>query len=487
MLPFMSVSQARPINRAKPAAQTVAWETILLALLAIPLGIALAALAWRSTLTAPINYNEGCNAYFVAAVLSGGPLYFPPEALTTNNYPPLSFLLEAPLATLMGDAIFAGRLLAWLSFAAIAGLIGAIVHRLNRDRLAAMLAVMLFAGCMVINYDIYVGMNDPQMLAHAGMLLGLWLLLRHGLTACAAVVMAAALFAKHNIIALPLSVALWLLLTDRRAALRFIATGIASGVAGLALCLIAYGHNLISSLLAPRQYVPVRAWRHAVEWMMPIELPVLLAALAAVVDRKNRYTLLFTGYGLIALLLAWAFAGGAGVNFNLMFDVVIAFSLAAGQLLACLRPQRSLRLWAIGAYAFAAVVSAGLVATKGQLLLRPWIASERAREAASLTAIRAVASRPAPALCENLAICYWAGKPLELDAFNFGQGVIAGTKQERPVLQRIASGGYGAIELNVATTEPSFLGPRIPAAVMERYRKSSIPSGPFEIYTEPHD
>ena len=41
---------------------------------------------------------------------------------------------------------------------------------------------------MVINYDIYVGMNDPQMLAHASMLVGLWLLLRHGLAVLAAVV-----------------------------------------------------------------------------------------------------------------------------------------------------------------------------------------------------------------------------------------------------------------------------------------------------------
>ena len=60
------------------------------------------------------------------------------------------------------------------------GFIVAIVYRLNGDRFAALFAGALFAGCMVINYDIYVGMNDPQMLAHALMLGGLWLLLRHG-------------------------------------------------------------------------------------------------------------------------------------------------------------------------------------------------------------------------------------------------------------------------------------------------------------------
>ena len=376
----MSVAETKLNGMAGRTSGVAAFETVLLALLAVPLAIALAALAWRSTLMSPINYNEGCNAYFTAAALAGKALYLPPAALVTNNYPPLSFLLEAPLAALMGDAIFAGRLVAWIAFAAIAGLIAAIVYRLNGDRFAALLAGALFAGCMVINYDLYVGMNDPQMLAHALMLGGLWLLLRRGSAVSAAVLMAAALFVKHNIIALPLSVALWLLIFDRRTAVRFIGAGIVTGLAGLAACLLSYGHDFISSLLAPRQYVPVRAWRHALEWMRPIELPVLLAALAAVLDRGNRHTLLFAGYGLIALLLAWMLAGGAGVNFNLMFDVAIAISLAAGQLVAWLRRQRSLRLWVVGAYAFSALVNAGLVVNMDELLLRPWIATERARE-----------------------------------------------------------------------------------------------------------
>ena len=55
------------------------------------------------------------DAAFVPAVLAGGPLYFPPDALLTNNYPPLSFYLVAPLAGLIGDAVFAGRLMAWLA------------------------------------------------------------------------------------------------------------------------------------------------------------------------------------------------------------------------------------------------------------------------------------------------------------------------------------------------------------------------------------
>jgi len=458
---------------AGPAANS-AFETILLAAMAAPLAIAIAALVWRSTLMIPINYNEGCNAYFVSAVLSHTPLYFPPDALLTNNYPPLSFYLEAPLASLMGDAIFAGRLVAWLAFAAAAAFIVAICYRLQRDRIAAGLAGMLFVGVIVINYDIYVGMNDPQMLAHAIMLCGLWFLLRRpdalG-TAAVAVLMAAALFVKHNILALPLAVAVWLAVYSRRAAAGFVAAGIAAGAIGFAASLAAFGMDFISSLLTPRQYIPVRAWRHAIEWLMPIQLPVLLAFLGAVIDRKNRATMLFSLYLLIALGLAWLLAGGAGVNFNLMFEVVIAFSLAAGQLVAALRRQPALRRWAIGSYAVAALVNAGIVGTKDELLLRPWIAAQHAREAATLETVRMIAGRPGPALCENPALCYWAGKPFELDPLNFEEGVAAGTKDEGIVLGRIASGYYAAIEAPPADPAlAGYLRPRLTAAVADHYK-----------------
>jgi len=150
--------------------------------------------------------------------------------------------------------------------------------------------------------------------------------------------------------------------------------------------------------------------------------------------------MLFAGYLLIAIVLACLLTSGAGVNFNLMFEVVIAFSLAAGQVIARLRSNRSLRGWVIGAYAFAALINAGLVGTKEEFLLRPWIAAMHARATATAATVRLLAEHPGPALCETPILCYWAHKPFELDAFNFGQGVIAGTKDERIVLRRIADG-----------------------------------------------
>jgi hypothetical protein len=285
---------------------------------------------------------------------------------------------------------------------------------------------------------------------------------------------------------MPIAVALWLAMYDRRAAMRFVAAGILAGVIGLACCLLAFGPDFVSSLRAARQYMPVRGWRHALEWLAPMQLPVLLGLLGAVLDHENRTTTLFATYLVVAIVLACLLAGGDGVNFNLMFEVVIAFSLTAGQLLARLRPHQSLRRWAISAYAFAAVINAGLVGKQEEILLRPWIAMERARVAATEATVRLLADHPGPVLCETPILCYWAGKPLELDPFNFGQGVIAGTKDERIVLRHIDAGYYGAIEFSGEPdpAKPSFLGPRLQAAAAARYRKLPPRPGASIVYVK---
>src|SRR6185312_10323393 len=93
----------------------------------------------------------------------------------------------------------------------------------------------------------YVAMDDPQLLGHAVMMVGLLLLLRDKPVA-AALTMAFALFVKHNLIALPIASALWLALADRRAAMKFAATGMAAGLAGLLLFYLVYGVGLPSVL-----------------------------------------------------------------------------------------------------------------------------------------------------------------------------------------------------------------------------------------------
>ncbi|HYK80456.1 MAG TPA: hypothetical protein VEU95_12550, partial [Micropepsaceae bacterium] len=104
-----NVASASADQNATRARWTSA-EAVVLAILSVPLLIALIALAYRSTLLIAINYNEGWNAYHATAALSGGRLYYPANALVTNNYPPLSFIIVGMVSNIVGDAIFAGRL-----------------------------------------------------------------------------------------------------------------------------------------------------------------------------------------------------------------------------------------------------------------------------------------------------------------------------------------------------------------------------------------
>jgi len=41
-------------------------------------------------------------------------------------------------------------------------------------------------------------------------------------------------------------------------------------------------------------------------------------------------------------------------------------------------------------------------------------------------AIRFLAAQPGPIACERPALCYWAGKPYQLDFFNYGQKLRLG-------------------------------------------------------------
>jgi hypothetical protein len=69
-----------------------------------------------------------------------------------------------------------------------------------------------------------------------------------------------------------------------------------------------------------------------------------------------------------------------------------------------------------------------------------------ARRAAWGRLISAAAAAPGPVACEMLSVCYWAGKGFELDFFNYGQDLRAGTSPE-PLGRMIDTGRFGVMVL----------------------------------------
>ena len=384
-------------------------------------------------LHAALDPNEGWNAYHTAAAIGGAPLY--PQGWFTNNYPPLSFYI---VGLLPGDHIFAGRIVALLSLVFVAWTIIDAARRMGASGETAAFGALWFMAGMLVFTD-YVAMDDPQLLGHAVMMAGLLLLLR-GKPAAAAPTMAMALFVKHNLVALPVAAILWLAFTDRRAAIRFAATGLAAGLAGLFLFRLVYGVELWDVLNSPRGYsfaTMTSSVAHVAAWTLPA---VFIASLSG--------NALVRIYAAVALLLGAAFSGGAGVDMNVWFDAVVALALGIALALERL-PWR-----------FAWI---GLLL----LLLVPGLVSDRWDPPIDASSdIAFLKSRKGPAMCEELSLCYWAGKPAEVDVFNLGQRYATGADSDEALVMAIDAGRFAAVQMDSLDD----LTPRVKAAFGHAYR-----------------
>lgn len=387
-------------------------------------------------LHAALDPNEGWNAYHTQAAMSGTPLY--PGGWFTNNYPPLSFYL---VGIVPGDHIFAGRIVSLLSLLFVAWAIAEAARRMGASASSAAFAALWFIAGMIVFTD-YVAMDDPQLLGHAVAMAGLLLLLRDRPVA-AALTMTAALFIKHNLMALPVTSLLWLAFTDRRAAMRFAATGIAAGLAGLLLFYLVYGAGLPGILNSPRVYSFALMESGVVSWARWCFGAMLVASMTK--------SALARIYVLTASLLGVIFSGGAGVDMNAWFDAAIALSLAAA--LALDKPVPPWR----------ADVLAGIMIFPLVFGLH----GDRWDPPVDATSdIAFLESHDGPALCEQLSLCYWAGKRAEVDVFNLGQRYAIGTESDAALVRAIDAGYFATAQMDSLDD----LTPRSKQAFQRAYR-----------------
>ena len=321
------------------------------------------ALLYRSRLSYQINYNEGWNSYFVDRVLQGLPLYPDRATRLVNNYPPLSFYIVAAVAKLTGAVLVAGRAVAWFSFFGCASLIGMILRRMACSAAGALYGAVFFAAVIATRCDLYVGMFDPQLLGQLFMLSGLLALLgargrsapSRGGAAGAAVLMVAGGFVKHSLIALPVSVALWLAWCHRTLFWAWLMAGVAAAGVGLAACMAAFGPEFVAGLLVPRHFDVAAGLRKVLRWLLPIELPCILATLPLALG--GDHARLVGIYLVVALGAGVLGASPAATNYNMIFELLVAVSLGLGLL--------------IGSRPIAARIPSGWVALAGAACL--WI------------------------------------------------------------------------------------------------------------------
>jgi len=443
-------------------------------LVVFALGLVCIADAWPVAQTlflhVPLDPNEGWNAYHASAAMAGAPLYPGPQSYLVNNYPPLSFYIVGALGRLVGDYIIAGRLISLLSFGFVCFGIFFAARRMGANTIEALFAALFFAGGLLVFSD-YVGMDDPQMLAHAVAMGGFLLLLQEPRTtrsiAIAALLFVIAAFIKHNVVAMALAMTGWLLLTDKRAGARLIGFGLGFLAIALVAFRLVYGVGLPSRLISARTYSLVDFKDRLLVWLpwglMPLIAMVLLG-LSSWRDRHVRLCMFMAGF---SLALGAYFLGGAGVDINVLFDADIA--LALGLSLAARRLSGLIPPWVTAA---ACVVPVMVIAWQNSAedWQDPSTWFDPAREEASLAKldIAFLQAHRGPAICETLSLCFWANKPAAVDMFNVGQQFKTHARSEVPLVRMIETHRFAVIVFDTDTPYP--LGGKVTRAVAHHYR-----------------
>ena len=422
---------------------------------------------WRAVaaagLAVPLDPNEGWNAYHAWAATHGGPLYPGPHSYMINNYPPLSFYVVGALGSVLGDNIVAGRIVSLLSLGSVAAGLFAAARRMGCTPTTALFAPLFLIADLIVTSD-YVGMDDPQMLAHAVAMAGFLLLLRERLI-WAALLFVTAAFVKHNVVAMPIAATAWLVLHDRRAALRFAATGLAALLAGLALFNLIYGSGLLAHLITARNYSLSMLGGLLAAWLAASAVPLAAVGALAMVRRRDRFVQLAALYLAVATAIGVAFLGGAGIDVNVLFDADIALALGLALTL-----DRLAQGWRGPVVALACVLPLLPILWANEEARDPgyWFHPLRQERVEARADIALLEARKGPAMCEMLSFCYWAHKPAEVDMFNIGQAFDTGARSDRRLAAAVKARRFAVLQFDPG--EPYALGGNVYDAVKENYR-----------------
>ncbi len=397
--------------------------------------------------------NEGWNATHALNAFTGA-LYPAPGSFIINNYPPLWFYLTGGLAQLGADPIFAGRIIAFLAFIATAVAIFVILRGLKASAGAALAGALCFILIVAGLLESYVGLSEPQMLAHALVAFGAAVLVRADsakAVSIAAVLTVIGMFTKQVVIALPLASLVWLLIYRRNLLLPWLIAGALAGFAALAAWLSLHA-NVIGNMLFPRVLALSTLGKNLALISKATVPLVIFAAVAwrsrAVRDETMAFAGLAIAAGMIALLI---FGGARGVSINVVFDLVIAASIGLGLAWDRLDALSSrAHGWRVVIVA-ALLIRVGIGVPYANVALA-FDARERARlqeQSSTLAALRdRLKQVKGPVACETLSACVWAGHRNEVDLWKLHFETTLGPFMDTPTLLRsIADGRYGAVVL----------------------------------------
>lgn len=402
---------------------------------------------WRAQFLLEIDQNEAWDAHWAMTAHAGIPIYQDIGTLVANNYPPLSFLVVGWLTGFGFDPVITGRVLSLAATLVAAGAIARLVSLLGGGGIAAAVGALWFVATAARFYDGYVGMADPNLVALALMLWGLAFAVaagKRGRTAAPAfVLMAAAGFVKHTLLATPLAAFLWLLMVDRRLAIRGALAGAVVAAAGLALCILWFGHPFVAQLTAPRVTTIGRmlASLGLLQWLAP---GMAIALAYGWLDRRRLEARLVLIYIAAAFTTNLLMQAGQGIALNAQFELLAASAIGTGlafDRLATVLP-RSRPLAATRVVILAILIARLLLSLRGEpyLLLASPQFRDTVRQADAVAEAEAarIAAMPGNVACLIPLVCYRAGKPYVYDIFSMNQQVLNGQMTAEALQAKLA-------------------------------------------------
>jgi hypothetical protein len=391
------------------------------------------------------------------------PLYGGPAALWSTNYPFLSFHVIGLIGGVKGRMVLAGRAVCFASLVAVCVLAGGIMRRVTETRAGAVYAgLLLFAGIGAFN-GAGRAVDDPELLGVALAMLGLfayvcgphwvdyvrgphWVDYARGprWVGGAAVAFALSLFTKHDLVAFPLSVAVHLLMARNWRGFA-VFTGVGAVAAGL-LLVLSYrldGGYFFAELLRPRAYGVRNLGTETGHYLLHFAVAL---GIGAVVLRRGK-TVPWRGF-LFTLLVftnvtAVYFSGGDGVAANIFYPALIAdvFCAVTG---ICWLEREGGRFKAT--LVVATLAGAAMVPFQLHDDVRGW-GRLPATTAAARQAVALLRAAQGPAICEDLLLCYEAGKTMDYDPYYVRDQILIGRVREADVLAMLSAHHYAAIQM----------------------------------------
>lgn len=429
------------------------WENFSLGILIFAVALLFLYPILRMSYILPVNYNEGWNAYHSLNATLGQELYSLENPWTPNNYPPLSFYLIGGIGKIIGNPILAGRYISFLALLFVGFCTGWIVKQLGGKTDGAIFSSFFCLGTIAATAESYVGMNDPQLLAHAFVIGGLALYLRDRDTLWVpSLLIVVGLFIKHVLLPIPVAIALDTLLFSPKKFLKwssFFALFLGSFTA---ITCVVDGASFLQQLSANRVYHWGRMWGMTRDLVGSLIVPLIFALPQSILLLQNKLTRVISIYFFISFFLGCFALSGLGVNRNLFFDFYISLSIVLGLFLARIRnsvdaANARRKIVPIGLPIILAIESAVFLFAQRPNFIQK-INDLAPLEKQFIEDVRFLKQQPGDAICENLSLCFYAGKPWRYDPFLTAQMMYNREIDEKEVIATLKTKKFRLVQLN---------------------------------------